>query len=109
MKKYRTWFLLIPIVVTMTVQASGADPPKMCGMEPTLYANGSVQFDGVMYSDRVKLRSRLIAYRKRNPGCFMSFVQQRDTSFKAVGRLVLTMQEAGFDHIGFLTEPREIK
>jgi biopolymer transport protein ExbD len=89
-------------------QAAIAEAPKMCRSTPTIYANGSVRFDGALYSDRSKLKSRLIVYRKRNSDCFMSVTQQRGTSFKAIGGLVMTMQEAGFDHIGFLTEPRSI-
>lgn len=82
------------------------EPTKICAVRPLVHSNGSVLFDHIVYSDRLKLTERLREYRGRNPDCMMSVdadVDAKPEVREAVANLLL---KAGFSSVGFLTEPR---
>ena len=92
------------VIGLWTTAATGTE---LCRIKPVIYANGSVLFDGALFSDPKKLEARLIEYKKHNPGCLMSFVGEKGTHFEVFSHVFLLAQKAGFSgRVGFLTEPR---
>ncbi len=92
------------------VFAPAANAWVACSVRTVIHADGTVSMDGKLYSDRAKLKIRLLDYQKHNPNCAMNFHVDPGTPFQAIGRVMVMLQQTGnLGKVGFLIEPRNTR
>ncbi len=95
--------VILGAVATTYVPARGA---QTCSVPIIVHSDGAIEFDGATIKDDTKLAALLHQYHKQNPKCSVRLIGDQGVNFRAVGRVVVAMQKAGFLKVGFLTEPR---
>jgi len=78
-----------------------------CKVVVRIHANDPLLFNDVAVTNDEDAKRFLQDYKKRN--CEVHLVTDKRTGFKAIGRVILLMQQVGYDKVGFLTEPDPVK
>ena len=73
-----------------------------------LHADGSVEFDRLVFSNYRKMKDWLVAYKLKNPNCFLSIISDDGVQPASVERVFGVMRQAGFSSVGFITEPHAV-
>ena len=97
--------ILMSIFATAWLVSGNLAASPLCSAKIFVHASGAVEFDGASYPDTVKLKPRLVEYRKSHPDCVPSVTTDKKIRFATVGKVIILLQEIGFLKVGFLTEP----
>jgi hypothetical protein len=82
---------------------------QSCPARMLIHNNGTILFDGKIFTDQVQLKAYLKGYKTRFPKCRMAFSMDdnQNIRFETLGRVLLLLQETGFEPgVGFVTKPR---
>ncbi len=100
-------YFAIFFAFALVIPTNAAEPPS-----PNIVAwvmpDGSVKIDGEQFADANKLKEKLAAIWKKNPGADVHLRAQKNTRFETVGKAILLLQKAGWRKIGFITGPAEL-
>jgi hypothetical protein len=82
--------------------------PVICKVHGMLHTNGTVELDRTVFSDFDEMKAWLVAYKRKNPDCFLSVISDDGVRPALVERVFGVMHQAGFSSVGFLTEPHTV-
>jgi len=82
--------------------------PMICKVHGMLHANGTVEFDRSVFSNDDEMKVWLVAYKRKNPDCFLSVISDEGVRPASVERVFGVMRQAGFSSVGFITEPHAL-
>jgi hypothetical protein len=96
------------VVVAFFFRPEPVARPVICKVHLLLHANGAVDLDGSIFSDYGAMKVWLVAYKRKNPDCFLSVFSDQGVQPALVERAFGVMRQAGFSSVGFLTEPHAL-
>jgi biopolymer transport protein ExbD len=98
------------LTLALTIVVGSLDPAS-AQRTPVSFVTIVVESDGVYlingrrYADEKLVLARLKEIFQRKPQPGVKIVTPKGIEFKAMGHLILLLQEAGVAKVGFLTEP----
>jgi biopolymer transport protein ExbD len=85
-----------------------AASPVICEVHGILHANGTVKLGQTSFSDYDEMKVWLVAYKRKNPDCFLSLISDEGVQPELVERVFGVTRQAGFSSVGFITEPHAL-
>ena len=110
-KRYFLWGAFggaLLVLLTFLFPLRTPERPVLCPVRVAVHPDGSVQFSGEDFSDHMKLKVRLTAFRGQHSNCFMSAIADNGTRPDVIESAFGVFRAAGFSSVGFITEPRPV-
>src|SRR3954470_19577872 len=95
-------------IVAFSLRPEPAVRPAICKVHGVLHANGTVELDRSVFFNYDKMKVWLVAYKRKNPDCFLSFISDEGVQPASAERVFGVMRQAGFSSVGFITEPHAL-
>ena len=104
------FLITIPVVnssiaVTLPRQATQASEEQPGNVIVTVDAQGTVYWFDTPVAGTAQLQQRLAREAARNPQPELHIRADARADYQAIGQVVYAAQQAGIEHVGFLTEP----
>jgi biopolymer transport protein ExbD len=96
------------LALTLTVYANSAGAEPLCHAKVAIRADKLIAIDGQTFSDEKALDAYVSKLHSENSHCAMSVTVDKDASIGSLAELIAAMRKAGFEKIGFLTEPQNL-
>lgn len=99
------WALCTVLVCGVGFAEAAPSVETVPHVEITMMRDGSVELEGVRFTEAEGLKAKLIEIQARTPSPDYRLRSQDGAEMKALGMAIVLLKKAGVVRVGFITEP----